>query len=74
MVLTWLAAIKNKNYILPTNNNLNNSNNLNSQNDNDNGASNIVIDNENIELIVPKTQTQIVDATQYGTESTDDED
>ena len=43
--------------------------NLNNKNDND--ASNIVIDNDTIELVVPDTQTQIVDATQYDTESVD---
>ncbi len=45
---------------------------LNNKNDND--ASNIVIDNDTMELVVPETQTQIVDATQYDTESIDDKD
>ena len=55
MVHTWFAAVRSKKYILPTKHNLNNSSNENA--DNDNAASNIVIDNANIELIVPGTQT-----------------
>ena len=53
MVHTRLAAIKNNKYILPTTNHLNNISNLNNKNDNDNVASNIVIDNDTIEVIVP---------------------
>ena len=70
MVHTRLAAIKSKKYILPTKNNRNNSMDLN----NDSYASNIVNDNDNIELIVPETQTQIVNPTQFsgGTASLDD--
>ena len=66
MVHTRLAAVRSKKYLLPTKNNLDNTNNYNNvDNVSDNDAStNIVIDN--IEVIVPETQTQIVDATQLG--------
>ena len=75
MVHTRLAAVRSKKHLLPTKHNLNNSNNVNVDNDIDNDASNIVIDNDNIELIVPETQTQFVGATQLGTTgSVHDED
>ena len=66
MVDTRLAAVRSKKYILPTSNNLNN---INSNNNVDNvsvndASANIVMDN--IEIIVPETQTQLVDATQLG--------
>ena len=66
MVHTRLAAIRSKKYILPTNSNLNNTNtNLNEVNECDNDAStNNVIDD--VEVIVPETQTQIVYATELG--------
>ena len=68
MVHTRLAAVRTKRYLLPTKSNLNNTNNnVNVDNVSDNDASNIVIDNDNIELIVPETQTQFVGATQLGT-------
>ena len=70
MVHTRLAAIKSKKYILPTVNNRNNSKDLN----NDSNASNSVKENVNIEQVVPETQTQFVNPTQFsgGTESLDD--
>ena len=75
MVHTRLAAVRSKKHILPTKHNLNNSGNVNADNGNDNDAPNIIIDNDNIELIVPETHTQIVYATQLGsTGSVDDED
>ena len=57
MVYTRLAVVRSKKYILPTKHSLNNSSNVNADNDNDDAASNTVIDNANIELIVPGTQT-----------------
>ena len=75
MVQTRLAAIRSKKYILPAKDSLNNSSIINEHNDNDDAASNIVIDNANIEAIVPETQTQIVYATQQGsTGLVDDKD
>ena len=75
MVHTRLAAVRSKKYILPTKDNLNNSSIIDEHNDNDDAASNIVIDNANIEVIVPETQTQIIYATQQGsTGLVDDKD
>ena len=61
MVLTRLAAVKKKKYILPTNANKNNKDNSN------NNASINVVSTEKptcSTIIVPKTQTQVVETTQ----------
>ena len=75
MVHTRLAAVRSKKYILPTSNNLNKSNsNNNVDNISDNDASTNIVMN-NIEVIVPETQTQLVDATQLdSTGSVGDDD
>ena len=60
MVLTRLAAVKKKKYILPTNANKNNKDNSN------NDASIYVVSTEKptSDRIVPETQAQVVKATQ----------